>query len=332
MPIFTIKDPDTGRTIQMTGAKPPAEADITAAFAKEPQSPQAQSSAFSDAANSVQSNPVMQTANFLSPGIGANINATANQMDYMANQPNTKGDLGASATNALDATGHLAEQLPGAAVGDALSIVGGKGIKNVVTNPVQAVKSVTNPIVTGAKLLTKKGAANITTNAAKAATDLGKTAKWNDIANEVRTAVQSQYGNSVEHMRAAEKLLAQEAPAKLGKNISKTPSELLDLRRQILARSGTGNIISKLMGMKNTEDQVAGVARNIISQHVHELAPESKMADKAYSLWSKAKGSPAEWIGRSLVGATAGKVGKVLGIPESATGDAVISLLSGTII
>lgn len=37
MPTFHITDPDTGRTIQMTGAKPPAEADIKAAFAKEPQ-------------------------------------------------------------------------------------------------------------------------------------------------------------------------------------------------------------------------------------------------------------------------------------------------------
>lgn len=36
MPTFTIKDPGTGRTIHMTGAKPPSESDIKAAFAAAP--------------------------------------------------------------------------------------------------------------------------------------------------------------------------------------------------------------------------------------------------------------------------------------------------------
>lgn len=42
MPVFTIKDPSTGRTIHMAGDKPPAEADIKTAFSRLPaQAPKA---------------------------------------------------------------------------------------------------------------------------------------------------------------------------------------------------------------------------------------------------------------------------------------------------
>lgn len=329
MPTFTIKDPDTGRTIRMTGDKPPAESDIKAAFAQQPQQAQQQSQTqFQDVANAAQNNPVMGAANFLSPAIGANVGAVANQMDYMNQQPSGKGNLGQSFQNALGATGHLASQLPGVAVADATSILGGKGIKQAVTHPIQTAQSIAKPF----QLATKKGATSITTKAVQSATAAGKTAKWDDIANEVRDAVKSQYGNSVEHTRAVNKFLAQEVPAKLGKNVTKTPTELLQLRRQILARSGTGNIIQKLMNVKTTEDQVAGTARNVVSKYVHQLAPESQAADKAYTMWKKIGGSPAEWAARAAIGGTVGKGLKQLGVPESGTTDAILTLLAGNII
>lgn len=299
------------------------------------QPPQSQTP-FQDVANQAQNNPVMGAANFLSPAIGANINAVANQMDYMKNQPSGKGNLGQSFQNALGATGHLASQLPGVAINDAMSILGGKGIKQAVTHPLQTIQGIGGAIKTGAQLATKKGAANITTKAAQVATNEGKVGNWEDIAQKIRDSVKSQYGNSVEHMKAVNKLLAQEAPSKVGRQagtaITKTPTELLNLRRQITARSGTGNIIQHLMGVKNTEDQVAGVARNIISQNVHKLAPGSIGADRAYSWWSKAKGSPAEWAARLAIGKTVGSGLKQMGIPESAATDAIITLLSGQFI
>lgn len=186
--------------------------------------------------------------------------------------------------------------------------------------------------VKAAPLLTKAGAAARTSKAVQAATAAGKTAKWEDIANEVKRAVKSQYGNSVEHTNAVNKFLAQESPAKLGKNVTKTPQELLMLRKQILARSGTGNIIQKLMNVKTTEDQVAGVARNVVSKYVHQLAPDSQAGDKAYTMWKKIGGSPAEWAARAAIGGTVGKGLKQLGIPESGTTDAILTLLAGRVI
>ncbi len=187
-------------------------------------------------------------------------------------------------------------------------------------------------VVKALPLLTKRGAVTATTKAVQQATTAGKAAKWDDIASEIRNAVKSQYGNSVEHARAVNKFLAQEVPAKLGNAVTKTPNELLTLRKQILARSGTGNIIQKLMNVKTTEDQVAGVARNVVSKYVHQLAPESQVADKAYTMWKKIGGSPAEWAARAAIGGTVGKGLKQLGIPESGTTDAILTLLAGRII
>lgn len=68
-------------------------------------------------------------------------------------------------------------------------------------------------------------------------------------------------------------------PAKL------TPEELLNWRRQILAREGSG--IMELIKGSDIDKKVSGIARQEFSKSLHKIAPKTKDIDKIYSLYSK---------------------------------------------
>lgn len=118
---------------------------------------------FQGAVNSASQNPVAKVVDFLAPAIKSNANLIANDIDFRSRQSNTKGDLPGSIRNAAAATGNLVSQFPKVAFDDAMTILGAKALKGVVTNPVgsakaagEVVKTIVNPIGTLKNVAGKK--------------------------------------------------------------------------------------------------------------------------------------------------------------------------------
>jgi hypothetical protein len=155
--------------------------------------------------------------------------------------------------------------------------------------------------------LTKKGVANLTEKAASKATEQGASAGWTDLVSSIEKGVIDKLGDTPKVRRALGEILSSINPRKLGAvepqpgpnmpfyfnrpaagivdEVGKSANELLTGRRQILARQGTG--ILKLFKGTDINDKVSGIVRNELSKNLHKIAPETKLPDKLYSLYSK---------------------------------------------
>src|SRR3990167_101508 len=171
-------------------------------------------------------------------------------------------------------------------------------------------------------LTTKRGTAKATEKAAAEATAQGKGVNWNELQSKITQSVKSKFGERRDVQNALDNLLVEKtpsaiqppyigAPAGQGSTTGtflKTPSELLDWRRQLTMRQGGG--IFKLLGGKSISDKVEGQARTIISEEIHRMVPKSVTPDKLYSIYSNLHGDvPAQIrnlvafeIGRRLLG------------------------------
>ena len=68
-----------------------------------------------------------------------------------------------------------------------------------------------------------------------------------------------------------------------------SPTQLLNLRRQLLAREGTG-LLDKLFKGSDISSKVSNVGRGVLSSTLHELTPETIPPDKLFTLYSKLGG------------------------------------------
>lgn len=244
---------------------------------------------FQGKVESASQNPVMKVVDFLAPAIKTNANVVANQMDYQSRMPNTKGDLLGSVKNAAMATGNLASQLPKAALDDALTMLGAKGLKQVATHPVQSVKAmggalktVVNPI--GAVKSYAGGQAE------KAAARAG---------NVSAEALEKKFGT---FMNPNRKMVSGEGSlASLGEK----NGLINELKKEILAqgRSGGGvvpqptfaDILNARKGAyKEAYDNLAPAAQRGLKKNIgraykeilHENVPGMKTYDQLYSAMS----------------------------------------------
>lgn len=154
----------------------------------------------------------------------------------------------------------------------------------------------------GSGSLTKKGATNKSSKAAELASKKGEGISWNDISTEIKDEVRKQYGDTPEVRRSLGKILNPEDLGQLDtRQAIKTPTELLDWRRQILSREGS-NLFKNMFSGSDLDQKVAGTARSIISHNVHDLAPGTINPDQAYTLYSALRGDVPK-LGLEAVGA-----------------------------
>jgi len=144
------------------------------------------------------------------------------------------------------------------------------------------------------KLATKKGAAKLAEEGAAKADARGAGIEFNDLSKLIKDETFKQLGETVEVKRSVEKLLSQLTPAHVDNpspGMYNEPSKisattLLEKRRQAAARGG-GNFLQKIFSKDNIDDKVDVIGRRKLSETLHDVAPETKTPDKAYSLYSK---------------------------------------------
>ncbi len=189
-------------------------------------------------------------------------------------------------------------------------------VPNIAKGAINVVKSI--PKI--ASNLTFKGAANAATKAASKATAEGANATWDDLQYDVRSQVEKQLGNTQEVRDAVNNLLSEKTPAALegqGANaLTKSPTDLLDWRRQITARGGGGGVLANLFKGTNIDSKVSSIARKVISSNLHDIAPGTQTPDKLYSFYKTLGGDVPTWIKRVVAGTIADRtVGKRFGGP-----------------
>lgn len=166
----------------------------------------------------------------------------------------------------------------------------------VAAHPVQAVKAPLDFLTKGVKaaqqgtkILTKKGAAELSSKAAKEASAQGAGVPWDDVAKKITDEAIETFGDTKEVRDSVQKLLASRTPPgieSMPETLLQTPDDLLRWRRQISARQGKGFLERALKG-NDLDDKVENIARRTVSNEVHRLAPGTRTPDKAYSLYSK---------------------------------------------
>ncbi len=135
--------------------------------------------------------------------------------------------------------------------------------------------------------LTKKGVAGKAQEAVTKATEEGKSLTYDQLSDKIRNAVKEKLGYPTEVRDAVNSLISEKAPASIEPGAGPfTPQNMLDWRRQILARQGSG-IFKFLQKGGDIQGKVDSIARNVISENLHKLAPEAKIPDYLYSLYSK---------------------------------------------
>lgn len=326
MPTFTIKDPDTGRVIRMTGDRPPAESDIKAAFANEPQQQQSQTP-FQDMSGAMQQNPLMQAANFLTAGgLGMNMGVAANQADYMKNQPNATGNLPQAFKNTVDATGHFATQLPQAALGDVLTVLGLRGTRGVVNSGINIAKATPGAIKalpSAGKYMTQKGLIDMSTAAKDVSVARGEFQTEQDFNNAIADELEGRdpHGLATDLRKAVQDRLNKlpglqtvgtTHPIQAGDTSEgfivgpKGPSETTSAQFTEGKSGFTGPEPRKLTadwfhslrktldkeidwarrGNSPIDEDAAKVIRKVASDQLHKMAPETKTLDKIYKIYS----------------------------------------------
>lgn len=135
-----------------------------------------------------------------------------------------------------------------------------------------------------APYLTKQGVAGLSTKAA----EKGQEVPWQKVVERATQAV-TKFGNpntDMELRDTLKSLLLRIKPTDyLGQESISSP-ELLNTRRQMLAREGTG-ILNFLKGNGDLESKVSGAVRGGLSDLLHEAAPATKLPDTLYKLYSK---------------------------------------------
>lgn len=186
--------------------------------------------------------------------------------------------------------------------------------------------------------LTKSGLAQKSTEAARAATEAGTKISWGDISKDIQSQVYKQLGKTKDVQDALNTIISEKTPAGLesmapdvkigGIGTSMSPSDLLDWRRQILGREGTG-ILKALTG-SNVTDKVSSIARSVISKNLHDYVPATVTPDKLFSFYSAIKGDVPTWAKRAVGGFLADKLigSKLGGLPQGVV-DSLGLLLGG---
>jgi hypothetical protein len=155
-------------------------------------------------------------------------------------------------------------------------------------------------------LATKGGVAKRTTELAEKSTKKGTVIDWDTLEKNIISKTRSKLGNVPEVNQPLETILREGLPNQMTRSpgiysgnpgmpgfadeLVKTPTELLNWRRQILARGGSGNglqqLLGKLMG-SDVESKVQGIARGEISAALKNTVPGISPMDRLYSLYSK---------------------------------------------
>ncbi len=135
--------------------------------------------------------------------------------------------------------------------------------------------------------LTKKGVVGKTEKAVEEATKAGKGNTFDELINTAREEVKKKLGWTKEVRESFNSTIVEKTPASIEPGAGKfTPKEMLDWRRQIQSRQGSG-IFQFLQKGGDIQGKVDSVIRNTISENLHKLAPESKIPDWLYSAYRK---------------------------------------------
>ena len=164
---------------------------------------------------------------------------------------------------------------------------------NATPQSVATSAAVTAPIEGGAYLLgkvlpylTKKGVINKTNEAVKTATEKGKGMTFSDLSEAAKEKVKQKLGWTQEVRDAFNSTITEKTPASIEPGAGNfDPQQMLDWRRQIQARQGSG-IFKFLQKGGDMQGKVDSIIRSTVSENLHKLAPESIKPDKLYSLYS----------------------------------------------
>lgn len=166
--------------------------------------------------------------------------------------------------------------------------------------------------------LTRGGVAGKATEEALKKTKAGVSMTWDELSGQISKKVYQRLGTDTDVVRTVTKMLARKAPAgveAIPETLAKTPTELLAMRRQLLERYGL-KMLDRLAAQPGTrlEEKIASVARNVISENVHRLVPETITPDKLYAFYSKVYPGVKKAV---AVGAGA-KIAEMLGLTKAA--------------
>jgi hypothetical protein len=164
-------------------------------------------------------NPVGNAVNFLAPAIQSNLGAVGNVLDYQSKQQRPE-NFGQAVSNAASATGNLVTQLPKVAWDDAMTILGAKGLKQVVTHPIQTATGVTQAISQVPKYFTKGGVANLADQAASKATQAGQSIHWDDLMAQAKAKVIKQFGDNAAVRKALSNVISPRVPSGIDNPLS----------------------------------------------------------------------------------------------------------------
>ena len=195
--------------------------------------------------------------------------------------------------------GYVLRDLLGPYVGYKPTSVSEGGIGNQLTGMAGA--GIMGEALSMLPWLTKGGVAGKTTKAAEKATKEGTRIPWQETETGVREEVGKKLGATPEVKKTLEQLLAEKLPIASGQEMTLTPMQQLDWRRQI-ARRGGGNFFQRLLTGTSVPEKVEGVARSQISGQLHGYVPGTRLPDWLYSKYSGPLGSPVQAIPKLAIG------------------------------
>jgi hypothetical protein len=250
----------------------------------------------------------------LSSGIGAAFGQRLQQMNQRGGIESVVPTQQESGQAALTGLGYGATDLAATAIG-------------------QALQKIKKPLISVLKNPLPKGAGENVGKAAEAATKEGKQIGWNtgenNIQDQIVEAVKNKFGDGKAVRDATNSLIAELTPTpptvtgsnglmKIGES-QFSPNNLLQTRSQITAKTGPAIFSAIKGGNAALEDKVAGIARSVISQNLHKLAPETLSPDMALSIYHRLGifgklGLPGV-VGGAVLGKTAAnKAGSLIGL------------------
>ena len=165
------------------------------------------------------------------------------------------------------------------------------------------------------KYPSKSRAANVATKEAEKATKAGEGIHWDDLQEQIRERIKTKLGDNPKIRTITNRLLSEKTPAAVQPTIPepggpgstagsflKSPSELLDWRRQI-ARRGGKTFFEQMFRSASLENKIEAEARSILTKEIHRMAPKTLSADKIYSFYSKPGNTDIPgWVKRIAVG------------------------------
>lgn len=327
MPTFHITDPDTGRTIQMTGAKPPAEADIKAAFAKEPQQ-QPQSSPLSgiesgassvmrglglgvipDAVSGLMNLP--KEAGAIFGGDQAKQQYTQSVANNSFTDPNLSQALNSGDKNQVgQAVSQLGTGVGGfnaaagmvPEVGGAINAIKGagtlaRGAGYVARHPTMgsAVRAQTAQVAGDATLHDLTPAIQKSLQEATTGPN-----KFNaNVAKEVQNIWDTKMAAPLTHDELGLRQAGIQVPTAAMKGVTKlTKQDLLHLRQSLNKKAFGTNTYSD----GKEANQIVYRAINDMLKGDKGIAPGLKKPDRLISAYTKMHGSPAHFVGKAAAG------------------------------